>query len=195
MPDNSRETSRQSKEEKGQYMLAVDTKRALSGGLLAAVVALLGSVIVGRISSAEARILLQAMLPSIRFLSSGIMTASATILALMLTLLSLSHNTSSTLRPVHYQRVRQIAFIDAITLSASVILLLLISIPLEESSEVPSSWYVAIYYALLVASAALGGLLISVVFMLYNAIGDLIQVMGPTGSSDLVQAEEKSRQG
>lgn len=195
MPDNTRETSGERKGEKRQLTLAVDTKRALSGGLLAAVVALLGSVIVGRISSAEARILLQAMLPSVRFLSSGIMTASATILALMLTLLSLSHNTSSTLRPNHYQRVRQIAFIDTIALSGSVILLLLISIPLEESSEVPSSWYVAIYYVLLVASAALGGLLISVVLMLYNAIGDLIQVMGPTSSSDLVQTEEEAHQG
>lgn len=176
--------------EKDERVLYVDVKLAAVGGVLAAIVALAGTVAVGQVGGAEARVILEAVLPSIRFLSSGVMAAAATIMALMLTLLSLSYNTNSTLKPGHYARVQQIAFIDSIVLIAAVLLLLFISIPLEQSGEVSENWYTTIYYVLLVLSAALGGALISVVLMLYGAIRDLIRVVEPDDSNPMIVADE-----
>lgn len=170
---------------------AVDTKRAAAGGLIAALLIFFGTFGVGQVSNVEAFTLIQAMLPSTRFLCSAVMTASATILALMLTLLSFSHQAEQTLRPTHYQRIKQVARLDSIVFIAATFLLVFINIPVQESREVLRGWYSVLYFALLVYSARVGGLLISIVLMLYNATGDLIIVAHPHKEhSHLTMSEE-----
>ncbi len=66
-------------------VLIVDTRQAIIGGVLAALISMVGVILPGRITNFEARGLLEAMMPSVHFLSSSVMTASATIMALMLT--------------------------------------------------------------------------------------------------------------
>lgn len=166
--------------------LSRDTKRAGVGGSVAALVALIGMILVNVSSGSEARLLLQGMLPSIRFLCSAVMTATATVLALMLTLLSFSNTQSGKLKSMHYDRVRQIAQMDSVTFAAALVLLLLLSVPLAESSEVPANWYTIVYYVAVLYTAALGGALITIVLMLYNAITDLIRVIHPAEESQLL---------
>lgn len=174
-----------------ELSLGADTKRAAIGGSVAAAVALTGMLVVNFSTGSEARLLLEGMLPSIRFLCSAVMTASATILALMLTLLSFSSAQSGRLKARHYNRVRQIAQVDSATFAAALVLLLLVSIPLAEPSEVPANWYSIVYYIAVVYTASLGGALITVVLMLYNAITDLILVIHPSKTSDLVAGDDK----
>lgn len=137
-------------------VIIADTYRAVIGGGLAAVLSAAGVILTGQISGFEARRLLEAIMPSIHFLSSSVLTASATIMALMLTLLSLSKGANTTLRPIHYQRIQRTSLLDALAFIGSVVLLMFVSIPLGESQEVAANWYVPIYYTLLLFAAALG---------------------------------------
>lgn len=168
-----------------ELSLSTDTRRAAVGGGVAALVALAGMILVNVSSGSEARILLEGMLPSIRFLCSAIMTATATVLALMLTLLSFSNTQSKELKSQHYDRVGQIARVDTVTFAAALVLLLLVSVPMAESSEVPANWYTIVYYVAVLYTAGLGGALIIVMLMLYNTITDLISAIHPSEESHL----------
>lgn len=171
----------------------VDLRKAVVGGALATLVALAGTYATGRISGAEGRILLQAMLPSVRFLCSATMTASSTILALMLTLLGLSYETTPQIKSAHYKRIKQIALVDAISFVTAALLLLFVIVPLEETEAVPTGWYNTMYYVVIVMSSVLGGLIISVILMLYDAVTDIIDVVGiGTEENPIVSAEQES---
>lgn len=162
-----------------QDEVAVDLWRALIGGMVGAVVAFLASYISGQVTGLEALAMLEAMRPTTRFLCSAVMTASATILALMLTLLSLSSGAQYKLESVHYRRVRQIAWIDSVGFISATIFLLFLNVPIGGADKVPASWFSAIYYVALTLSSLLGGLLIAVILMLYNTLQKLIQVIDP----------------
>lgn len=162
----------------------------LFAGGLTAVLGVAGMWAVGRVSSAEAATLLESMFPTTRFLCSSIMTASATILALMLTLLGITQNTDSKLKPAFYRRVRLIAFLDSLTFASATLLLMLHSIPIQESDNVPTSWYRIMYYVLMAASSAVSGLLAVIVMSLYDTIRDMIHVVGAYKESSLLVEEE-----
>ena len=174
-------------------VMIADTYQAVIGGGLAAVLSVTGVILTGQVSGFEARRLLEAIMPSIHFLSSSVLMASATIMALMLTLLSLSKGTNTTLRPIHYQRIQRTSLLDALAFIGSVVLLMFVSIPLGESQEVVSDWYVPIYYMLLLFAAALGGLLVTIVLSIYNIINSMIYLLSPEeiDLSDLVLSEEE----
>ena len=140
-------------------------------------------------SGSEARVLLEAIIPSVHFLCSSVMTASATILALMLTLISFSSSQDVKLKRSHYDRIRQIAVVDTATFAASIILLLFTNVPIAETVEIAPDVYMLVYYITTVYAAALGGALIAVVLMLYRAITDMIGVIHPHEVSDLVEEE------
>lgn len=163
---------------------------AVVGAVLAAVIASGGAYAIGNLGGIEAIGLIQSTLPTSRFLASALMTSSATILALMLTLLSLSSGADSQLRPIHYRRVRIIALVDTAAFVAATIFLLLLNIPVEETENVPADWYVTLYYMMLGASAALGGLLICIVLMLYHTVRDVIHTVSGGEEGPLVADED-----
>lgn len=154
-----------------------DLRVAVLGGALGAAVALAGGYVVGTVSGLEAVALIETSLPTTRFLASSTMTASATILALMLTLLSLSHSTEYRMRDVHYRRVEHVALADTVAFVASTVFLLLLNIPIEETENVPTHLYDRIYYGMIVTASAVGGLLIAVVLMLYQTVRDVIETI------------------
>jgi len=153
-------------------------KRALIGGVLAAVIIGLGTYVLGYISGYEAKSLIVNSLPGINVLYNTIVLASATILALLLTLLSVSSSTKTKLTKEHYRHVLLIAKIDTIVFVAGMIVFQLINIPVTESDNIPNSWYTAIYYISLGLSALISGGLISVVLMLYNTVSSIIKIVG-----------------
>lgn len=164
-----------------------DRKQIAVAGFVAGAIAL-GSMLVVNISSgSEARLLLEAIIPSIHYLCSSVMTASATILALMLTLISISSSQDVKLKRSHYDRIRQIALVDTGTFAAAIILLLFTNVPIAESTEITPDVYMVVYYVTTVYAAALGGALIAVVLMLYRAVTDMIRVIRPDEESELVE--------
>lgn len=177
-------------EEAADRMPFVDTGQALVGGGVAAVVAALAVGTTGVASNAEARVLLESILPTIRFLTSAVITASATIMALMLTILSLSRGADQRFRGTHYERVEQVGSWSAWAIVGGTVLLLVLSIPMGES-EVLSSWYEPIYYGTVIAASLLGGLQVAVVLMLQKTIRGMVSALHPgRDSSPLLKEDE-----
>lgn len=160
-------------------MISVRDRMPLIGGVLTAGLCLAGTIGLGAPGDWEAMQRLEAVQPTLRFLASTVITAAATILALMLTLLGLSSSSERQLKEWYYLRVRRIAGYATFALIGSIFFLLLLIIPLAESgSEFPDGWYDKVYYAMLGAASLFAGCLAVVVFMLYSTISDLVDVVG-----------------
>lgn len=162
----------------GSDLLRLDLKRAISAGVVATVFILLSTWGIGRVGDAKALVLLEAMLPTTRFLASSIMGAAATILALMLTVLSLSQSMDQAFDKSQFQRIGQIALLSTVLLTSATVLLLILNVPLAESENL-QTWYTAVYYVIVVLSSLLGGLLITTIFMLYSAVTAIIAMVRP----------------
>ncbi|WP_339141171.1 hypothetical protein [Croceitalea sp. MTPC5] len=158
--------------------LSVYTKRALLGGVLSLLIITSGSLILGSLSGYEAKVLIKNSIAGLNTLCNTIALASATILALLLTLLSLSSGTNSKLKKDHYQHVLVIAKVDTAVFIGAVMGFLLFNLPITESENVPSNWYSSIYYISLGLSSILSASLIVVVLMLYNTVVNIIKIVG-----------------
>ena len=168
----------------------VDVRWTVAGGLFAAIVLFLVGSAVGLVSQHEARHLLEATLPTIRFLASGVLAAGATILALMLTLISLTEATELDFKPSHYRRLELISLMNAVAIIVSVVVLVFLSVPLGESDGPLRDYYHVVYYLIMVGASLLGGIMVAIVLMLHNAVRGLVTAMAPRGSSPLVHDEE-----
>lgn len=154
------------------------TKRATLGGFIALGVIGLGTFLLGHLSGYEAKLLIESSISGLNSLSNTIVKASATILALMLTLLGLSSSTSSTLKQDHYIQIMLIAKLVTIVLIASLLFFLLFNLPVTESENIPENWFKTIYYITIGVSAVLSSALIVVILMLYNTIINIIKIVG-----------------
>ncbi|HEX6280227.1 MAG TPA: hypothetical protein VFZ49_09475 [Pyrinomonadaceae bacterium] len=163
----------------------VGTKKALTGGVIAGAIALTAQWLMGQIYSGwEARRLLGAVISSALFFGSSVVTGAATILALMLTMLGLTKSWDDDFDALFFKRIERIGLVATISLILGVLLLLFLSIPIQESDDVPSSWFTTIYYILISYIAVLSGLIVGVVLMLFNAISSLIDAVRPSIDED-----------
>lgn len=161
-----------------------DRRWAVAGGVAAGVIGFGGMAIVGTATAFEARRLLDAVLPTARFAASAYVAGGATILALMLTLITFSITHEVEFRASHYKRIREIAAMTTAVIVASVLLLMFLSFPLDEA-QVERGYYVWVYYAILLGGAFTGGVFISVIFMLFYAVRGLIDVAEDDSKSPL----------
>lgn len=168
-----------------------DRRLATGGGIAAAIIGFGGMVIVGTVPAFEAQRLLSSVLPTVRFAASAYVAGGATILALMLTLITFSISHDLDFRESHYQRVREIATLTTVVIVGSVVLLMFLSFPIEEA-DVDRGWYLWVYYALLLGGAVTGGLFISIILMLFYAVHGLIGVgEDPDHSALVVTADDE----
>lgn len=166
----------------------VDLRDALIGGGVAALVMFVIVAFVGSVSPFKAIKLLEAVLPTIRFLASSVLAAVATIMALMLTLLSLTYSSNYDFREIHYRRIRQITTLSTVAILASVIVLLILGLPVEEADQL-RLYYDIVYYTITALASLLGGLLIAIVLMLQRTIRGLIDIGHPDSESPLIAAD------
>lgn len=167
-------------------------RKVIVGGAFAGLLSLVALWSVGRLGGYEARVLLESTLPTIRFLCSTTAAAAATVIALMLTLLSLTTSHDTHFRPEHFGRIRGIALMSTICLVVSILVLLVLVVPLEESEKVPPETYEVLYYGILGAAAVLGGMIVSIMLMLYEAIVGLVQWAHPEADSHLIHDEDEA---
>lgn len=183
------------KEHQSEHTLFFGSKKALAGGILAGSIALGGQWLVGQVYSGyEARQLLEAVATSAHYFASSIVTASATIIALMLTMISLSKQSDSEFDVIFFKRIQNIGQLSAIALISGILLLLFLSIPLQESDQVPSSYFKPIYYILIIFVALLSGLVVSVVLMLLNATNSLLNIISPSFEEEVKDVEEREEE-
>ncbi|WP_116127620.1 hypothetical protein [Lewinella sp. IMCC34183] len=167
-------------------------RSALIGGLLAAVVIFVGTYLLGSISDREAIENLKEIRPTLRFTASGSMTATSTILALMLTLLSFTEQTDRRLKGYHYDRIWWIARFAAGIFIAALILLMSLNVPISNAREALAGFYNVVYYVMLVYTALIGGFMITIILLLYQSARDIIRIAHPDRQVvDLYQEEHK----
>ncbi|MCB0997213.1 MAG: hypothetical protein KDB21_19095 [Acidimicrobiales bacterium] len=162
-----------------------DIRWAAAGGVAAAFVGFAAMAIVGSATKFEARRLLEAVLPTVRFAASSYIAGGATILALMLTLITFSITHELDFTPSHYKRIRGIAAMTTAVIVGSVILLMFLSFPVGDT-DVDRQYHLWVYYGVLVGSAVTGGVFISTVLMLFYAVRGLIGVAEDASASELV---------
>lgn len=175
--------------------MTIIKKRAILGGFISAVIMWAGTFILGEVSGYEARALLSSSLSGVNMLCNTIILGSSTILALMLTLISLSRSAETKLSKAHYRHVLMVARTDTVLIIATVITFLLLNLPITESKELPASWFSTIYYISLGMAAILGGAFITVITLLYGTIENVIQIIGFRRTDHpLVEQEEKEEE-
>lgn len=123
--------------------------------------------------AAEARDLLEALSRAGLYLGSAIATASATTLALMLTLIGMIRRIDTDFSRDTYKQVTRIAVLSTATLMLSFLVLLAYTLPMGEFENVPRDWYNYLYtvlFALTVVMVGLAAASVTIVFMTIRSI-------------------------
>jgi hypothetical protein len=174
-----------------RFLRDMEFRGAAVGGLVTASFLFVVIIGVGQIHSFEARGLIEAVLPSARFLGSTVIGAAVTVLALLLTLIGLSLNTKEQFSSRLYDRAIRITRLAVICIIMGVGVLLAVSVPVAEVPEI-SRHYGVLYYGLSVALAILGGLVTAMGLMIGATLRGLIGAAHPEGESDLIEVVESS---
>lgn len=168
-------------------------KNAIYGGAIATLFTGTGIFLLGNVSGYEAKNLLRASLSGHNMLCNTIVLASATILALLLTVLSVSNSSKNSIKKRHYQQVLNIAKFDVILFISTLILFQFFNIPIMESDNVPTSWFDIIYWATLASTSIISGMMITVILMLYTAVTNLIAIIGLGEDHPMISKEEADK--
>lgn len=148
--------------------------------------AVFGAVLgIGTPGSSEALRLVEAALPATRFFGSAALTAAVTTLALVMTLLGVSLSSDFEFTDLHYSRMRAIAVISVVTIVVSTLLLVMVTIPIQEVQGL-RTWYSAFYYVLAGMIGLLGGLEVTTGLLIGSTIRGLIEVGRRGYGSDLL---------
>lgn len=161
---------------------------AFAGGVVTSFLLFGGLIAVGRTGTFEALRLLEATLPTIRFLSSTVVGASMTILALLLTLLGMSLSTEWRFKAIHYERIWDVTVLAILSVVLGIAVLVTIAVPLDEVDEL-QRYYNVVYYSMSVASAVLGGLVVAMTIMIGISIKGLVSIGTHGKESAIVDTE------
>jgi hypothetical protein len=129
---------------------------ATTGAGVAAAFMFSTAIVLGTIASSEAFGLVEAILPTARFLAVGVLTAAITVLALLLTLLGISLNGPYAFRSRFYFRIGRITTLSTAAIVAAVLLLLISGLPLEDIEDA-QRFYDLYFYASPAASLSWAG--------------------------------------
>lgn len=152
-------------------------------GILFAIVCLVGLgarfAIGDMYSAAEARQLLEALSRAGLYLGSAIATASATIIALMLTLIGMINRMDSDFDAQAYRNVDRIAKLASASLMMSLLVLLAFVLPVGEFEELPKQWFTVLYDVLFAGCVVMVGLVAATVAMIYITLRSVISKITP----------------
>ena len=138
---------------------------------------------IGRVySTAKASELLEALSSAGLYLGSAVATASATTLALMLTLLGMLRRADADFDDETYRRVDLISVLSTISLMTSLLLLLTFVMPVGEFDELPGDWYTTLYDILFAGTVLMVALLSATVSLVYGTIRRVVGRITPGDS-------------
>lgn len=155
-------------------------REALAGGIMVFMLAIGGALLIVSIySDIQARELIEAMAPSLRTLCFAIITASATIASLMLTTLGFTQRLNTKFELRFFFQIKMTSFLCTAALTLSVLILLILTIPITESENAQAT-FTHLYYVLIVGSATISSLIVSVIILLYRTMTDIIYAVEPS---------------
>jgi len=169
-------------------------KKAISGGLIATIIIGMGAFLLGNISGYEAKKLLESSMQGLNMLCNTIVLASATILALLLTLLGISTGTDARLKNRHYKQVLNIAKFDTVLFISALVMFQFFNIPITEADRVEVSWYKYIYWGTLFASSIISGMMVTTILLLYRTVTNIIAIFGLGMSDHFMLADDDEKE-
>ncbi len=169
-------------------------KRLILAGIIALCILSLGAYAIGDLSGYEAKELFKKSISGINMLSNTIILASATILALLLTVLGLGTELNDELCDEHYKHIKVVAKLDVIVLISAIVSFIIFNLPITEGDNVPRQWYTTIYYTTIGVTSLLGASLMVVVMMLYKTITNLISSIGFGNDSIFVKDKQEKEE-
>jgi ABC-type multidrug transport system permease subunit len=129
--------------------------------------------------AAEAVQLLEALSRAGLYLGSAVATASATTLALMLTLIGMMRRADTDFDDITYRRVMLIAGLATAALMSSLVVLLAFVFPMGEFDALPGGWYQTLYDVLFAACVLMVALLATTVTVTYMTVRHVIAHITP----------------
>lgn len=162
----------------------------LIGGGVAVVVLFFIIIGVGGIGSFEALRLIEAAVPTARFLASAVVGGAMTVLALLLTLLGLSLGSEYQFSQALYTRAAFLTGLSVAAIILGTLILLAVAVPIEEVEGL-ATYYAVFYYILAGALALLGGLVIAIGIIIGFILRGLIAIGHPEAVSDLLRDNEE----
>lgn len=135
---------------------------------------------IGRVyGAAEAVDLLNALSRAGLYLGSAIATASATIIALMLTLIGMIRRMDTDFDHGAYRDVSMVARISTLTLLVALFLLMAFALPIGEFEELPAEWFQNVYDGLFAGTVLMVGLSAATVVLIYTTLMRVIVQITP----------------
>jgi hypothetical protein len=128
----------------------------------------------GEISSLKARELLVTSMPRLLVLCFIIILGSISILGLMMGFLRMDFPKKSKLRHKYCCHLIYIQKLDTILTITAIIILLLVNIPITQTKIIPDSWYIYIYYSILVIASIMGGGFLTLISMIFQTTSKII---------------------
>lgn len=164
-----------------KYFKEPSLRRALIVAWTIAIVVTVGVIIVtGNIYSIhQAKNLVEAVQKATLYYCSAIITAAATIIALMLTLLSLTHNKMEQPQKEIFIRLNAITHLSVIAFVEAIILLLIISFPVEDFKNMEATWYHYSYYIITIWNGMLAAHMIATILILRGITKNIIGYLSP----------------
>ncbi|MFN2100240.1 hypothetical protein [Altererythrobacter sp. MF3-039] len=130
-------------------------------------------------SAAEAIQLLEALSRAGLYLGSAIATASATVLALMLTLIGMLRRMDKDFDEEAYRNVDLVAKLATASLMMSLLVLLAFVLPVGEFEELPATWYKNLYEILFAGCVLMTALIAATVAMIYLTLRRVMEKITP----------------
>lgn len=130
-------------------------------------------------SAAEARDLLDALSRAGLYLGSAIATASATILALMLTMIGMIRRADEEFDTEAYRNIDLVAKLATASLMMSLVVLLAFTLPVGEFEELPNQWYTFLYDGLFAGCVVMVALIAATVVMIYRTLQRVLSAVTP----------------
>lgn len=134
--------------------------------------------------SGKATELIDSLADSGLYLGSGIATASATMLALMLTILSMTRDTDNEFNEDMYRRVYRVSIMATLSLVGAVVLLLALTIPVREMDGVPPNFFGILYNILFALVVMCCALVVGTVVMIFTVIRTVVAKTTPLEDFD-----------
>jgi hypothetical protein len=168
--------SEQTKRQRSQFMAWLPT---LAGG----VIVLFGVGTwwtVGRVyGSAEAQDLIESLSTTGLYLGSAVTGGSASILALMLTLLGITKRAESEFDATVYRSILKITTFAAANLILAIILMLLFVVPVGDYENIPDPWYPMIYKVLFAGITIISAVMVTTISELALTIRHVVSKVTP----------------
>ena len=154
-------------------------------GIIAALITLVAYFVLQRIfQNLPPERLLEAMQGTTNTLCFAGITASATIMPLMLTIFSFARRSETEFDSWFYTRIKNIGRLCVGAFFAGLFTLVVLSAQISDSQEISDNWYRVFYYLTVGGLTSMVAMLVMILWMLYYAIVHVLDVLNPLNQDE-----------